>query len=226
MVRNARGAAGKLRVRVQANRLVIAESIAAAIQDGDRRAVVADTTDPTQVHRAERRPDVVVVVGSRFDGSTIAAVRTARRRWRQSIVIALAESVRVEDGVALLQQGADVWLSPNEGLEALRSVLSRIAAGERVLLPPSALAYIATSLRQPRGGQAPATARLTSREGQVLDCFAQGLSRPEITAMLGISQATLRTHVQNILGKLQVHSIQKAAALARASQPQPSAHDA
>ena len=225
MGRKAGGAAGKLRVRVQANRLVIAEAVAAAIRDGDRRTVLADTTDPTQVHRAQHRPDVVIVVGSRFDGSAIAAVKTARRRWRQSIVIALAESVRVEDGVALLRQGADVWLSPNDGLDALRTVLARIAEGEHVLPPPAALAYIAASLRQPGGNQVPPTAQLTSREGQVLECFAQGLSRPDVAAVLGISQATLRTHVQNILAKLHLHSIQQAASLIRTGEP-PSSADA
>jgi len=222
MGRNAGGAGGKLRVRVQANRLVIAEAVAAAVRDGDRRTVIADTTDPTQVHRAHHRPDVVIVVGSRFDGSAIAAVKTARRRWRQSTVIVLAESLRVEDHVALLRQGADLWLSPNDGLDALRAMLSRIAEGERVLPPPAALAFIAESLRQPGGSQAAPTAQLTSREGQVLECFARGLSRPDVAALLGISQATLRTHVQNILAKLQLHSIQQAASLIRSSEPPPS----
>ncbi len=107
-------------------------------------------------------------------------------------------------------------------LDALRAMLSRIAEGERVLPPPAALAFIAESLRQPGGSQAAPTAQLTSREGQVLECFARGLSRPDVAALLGISQATLRTHVQNILAKLQLHSIQQAASLIRSSEPPPS----
>jgi len=58
-----------------------------------------------------------------------------------------------------------------------------------------------------------AEAHLTSRERQVLECFAQGLSRPDIAALLGISVATLRTHVQNILRKLELHSIAQAASM-------------
>jgi two-component system, NarL family, nitrate/nitrite response regulator NarL len=214
MGRNSVGAAPRLRVRVQSNRLVIGEAIAAALRDIAGQSVIADTTHPTQAHRASRRPDVVVVVGSRGDGSTSAAVRTARRRWRQSFVIALAETDRVEDGVALARQGADVWLVPDEGIDALRSVLARLANGEHVLPPPAALAYIASSLSQPSAGPTDADARLTSRESQVLDCFAQGLSRTDIAALLGISRATLRTHVQNILRKLGLHSMDVAAAQA------------
>jgi DNA-binding NarL/FixJ family response regulator len=193
---------------------VIGESIAAAIRDLSSQPVVADTTHPTQAHRASRRPDVVVVVGSRGDGSTTAAVRTARRRWRQSFIIALAETDRVEDGVALARQGADTWLGPDDGIAKLRSLLVRIASGERVLPPPEALAYIASSLSQPATGPVDSISQLTSREAQVLDCFARGLSRPDIAALLGISRATLRTHVQNILRKLGLHSIDHAAAQA------------
>jgi DNA-binding NarL/FixJ family response regulator len=223
--RSSSGAAARLRVRVQSNRLVIGEAIAAALRDVAGQSVIADTTHPTQAHRASRRPDVVVVVGSRGDGSTSAAVRTARRRWRQSFVIALAETDRVEDGVALARQGADIWLVPDQGIEALRSVLTRIANGERVLPPPAALAYIASSLSQPSAGpgRMEADALLTSRESQVLDCFAQGLSRTDIAALLGISRATLRTHVQNILRKLGLHSMDVAAAQAfrQALEPSP-----
>jgi DNA-binding NarL/FixJ family response regulator len=224
--RNSVGAAPRLRVRVQSNRLVIGEAIAAALRDVAGQSVIADTTHPTQAHRASRRPDVVVVVGSRGDGSTSAAVRTARRRWRQSFVIALAETDRVEDGVALARQGADIWLAPDQGIDALRSMLARIAKGERVLPPPAALAYIASSLSQPSAGPTEADARLTSRESQVLDCFAQGLSRTDIAALLGISRATLRTHVQNILRKLGLHSMDVAAAQAFRRALEPSSTEA
>lgn len=215
------GTSVKLRVRVQANRLVVGEAVAAAIHDIAGLPVITDTTDPTQAHKARRRPDVVVVVGSRMDGSTSAAVRIARRRWRQSVVIALSDTDRIEDGVALVRQGADTWLSPNDGLDVLRSVLVRIAGGERVLLKPAALAHIASSLSNPAPDQARTGAQLTSREGQVLECFARGLSRSDIEARLGISRATLRTHVQNILRKLGLHSIYQAAALAVRQESEP-----
>jgi DNA-binding NarL/FixJ family response regulator len=212
--RNSSGAVAQLHVRVQAYRLVIGEAVAAAIQDIVRPPVIADTTGPTQAHRASHRPDVVVVIGSRIDSSTTAAVRTARRRWRQSLVIALTETETVDEGVALVRSGADAWVSPNEGLDVLRSLLTRIAAGERVLLPPATMALIASMLSETATDPVGAGGTLTSRESQVLECFAKGLSRSEIAALLHISRATLRTHVQNILRKLDLHSINQAASLA------------
>jgi DNA-binding NarL/FixJ family response regulator len=212
--RNSSGAVAQLHVRVQAYRLVIGEAVAAAIQEMVRPPVIADTTGPTQAHRASRRPDVVVVIGSRLDSSTTAAVRTARRRWRQSLVIALTETEMVDEGVALIRSGADAWVSPNEGLDVLRSLLTRIAAGERVLLPPAAMARIASTLSEAATDPVAAGRSLTSRESQVLECFGKGLSRGEIATLLHISRATLRTHVQNILRKLDLHSINQAALLA------------
>lgn len=134
------------------------------------------------------------------------------------MVIALADSDRVEDGVALIRDGADTWLSPSEGLDALRSALLRIAAGERILVPPAALGYIASSISHPTAvtgaaGGPVIGAQLTSRERQVLECFALGQSRSDIAALLDISRATLRTHVQNILHKLDLRSIDHAASL-------------
>lgn len=214
MDRNSSGAVSPLHVRVQAYRLLIGQAVAEAIQDIVRPPVIADTTGPTQAHRASHRPDVVVVIGSRIDSSTTAAVRTARRRWRQSLVIALTETEMVDEGVALVRSGADAWVSPNEGLDVLRSLLTRIAAGERVLLPPAALARIASTLSETTTDPASASGTLTSRESQVLECFAKGLSRSEIADLLHISRATLRTHVQNILRKLDLHSINQAASLA------------
>jgi DNA-binding NarL/FixJ family response regulator len=211
--RDDRRVAARLRIRVQANRRVVGEAVAAAIQDIAGLPVTTGSTDPTQADKVRYRPDVVVVIGSTFDGSTIAALRTARHRWRQAVLIALSDTSRLEDGVALIRQGADYWLSPNEGLDVLRSVIIRIASGERVLLNPATLAQIAEALSHPAASRAASRAQLTIRESQVLECFAQGLSRPDIAAMLGISTATLRTHVQNILRKLGLHSIDRAASL-------------
>jgi DNA-binding NarL/FixJ family response regulator len=202
------------RIVVLANRRVIGESVAAAIQDRTRAPVAVGSTDPKQATAFRRRPDVVVIVGNRADGSTSAAVITARRRWRHAVIVALADTDRVEDGMEIVRQGADTWLSRSDGLDALRSLLARITSGERQLLPPEALALMAASVRRP-DVDVRQTSRLTGREGQVLVCFARGLSRPEIAAMLAIELPTLRTHVQNILRKLEVHSIQQAAALAR-----------
>ena len=201
-----------LRIALLANRRVIGESIAFSIPSSVGTAAVG-STDPLQAHRLPRRPAAVIVVGSRTDGSTSAAVSMARRRWRDAVIVALADTDRFEDGLALVAQGADTWLTRNCDLEDLRGLLERIAVGDRQLLPEEALPFIAAAVREPEK-QLRRTSRLTSRELQVLVCFTNRISRRDVAAMLGISLGTVRTHVKNILGKLDVHTIQLAAAVA------------
>ena len=55
---------------------------------------------------------------------------------------------------------------------------------------------------------------LTQREAQVLELLADGLTQTQIARQLVISPRTVGTHIQNLLGKLDVHSRAQAVALA------------
>ena len=70
-------------------------------------------------------------------------------------------------------------------------------------------------LRHERGAPPrEANQRLTTRENEVLQCVANGLQNKEVAQKLGISVATARNHVHNILEKLEVHSKLEAVSLA------------
>jgi DNA-binding CsgD family transcriptional regulator len=71
-----------------------------------------------------------------------------------------------------------------------------------------------TEQEQRRAAELP-LASLTVRERQVLEAMMRGLGRDQIAAQLTISPNTVRTHMQNVLGKLEVHSSVAAVALAR-----------
>ncbi len=62
--------------------------------------------------------------------------------------------------------------------------------------------------------QPPTTDPLTPRELEVLQCLAQGYENREIAEKLVISEATVRTHISNIIGKLHVASRTQAALFA------------
>ena len=57
-------------------------------------------------------------------------------------------------------------------------------------------------------------ASLTMREHEVLQCLVDGLGRAEIAARLHVSANTVRTHTQNLLAKLGVHSTLESVAVA------------
>jgi two-component system, NarL family, response regulator LiaR len=85
---------------------------------------------------------------------------------------------------------------PADLVEAIREV----HRGEPSL-PPSIAQKVLKELRRP-SGRPPTPDPLTDREMEVLRLVAKGLSNPEISQRLVITEATVRTHVSNILSKL------------------------
>jgi DNA-binding CsgD family transcriptional regulator len=85
------------------------------------------------------------------------------------------------------------------------------------LLTPADASHSKETRSTPRPSGAAAsegTPRLTARENEILECVAAGLQNKEVAQKLGISVATARNHVHNILEKLEVHSKLEAVSLA------------
>jgi DNA-binding NarL/FixJ family response regulator len=130
-------------------------------------------------------------------------------------------AVAAEDDTPLLAravaQGFRGWVSKDVGIAALLDVIHQVCLGE-TSIPPRALSellpYMLREAADRRAAEVP-LAMLTARERDVLAAMVAGQSREEIADQLEISSNTVRTHMQNILGKLGVHSSLAAVAVAR-----------
>jgi DNA-binding NarL/FixJ family response regulator len=115
-----------------------------------------------------------------------------------------------------VEAGASGFLSKETALsEIVGSV--RLAYQGETLMEPEEVRRVLRHLRHRRTQEADEKQRvdrLTPRETEILQLMAQGLPTDEIAAQLGVSPYTLRTHVQNILTKLGVHSKLEALAFA------------
>jgi DNA-binding NarL/FixJ family response regulator len=148
------------------------------------------------------RADVgVVVIGDGHDSSFITDVVRAGARGY------LSEDCSVEDlhrGVRAVAEG-HTWLSP----------------AQLTLLVDGLLSSESTSEEQD-GRLAP----LSAREREILDCLAQGMRRQEIADLLFISPNTVRTHINHLIKKLNVHSALAAVAITKvAAEPYPADPD-
>ena len=114
-----------------------------------------------------------------------------------------------------IQAGADGYLTKDRAVEDVVSAVRQAHAGE-TLLPRSVIVGIAQRVvaARDRGTERIQIEPLTPREPEVLKALTEGLSTPEICERLFIAPNTLRTHVQNIMGKLRVHSKLEAVAFA------------
>jgi two-component system NarL family response regulator len=164
---------------------------------------------------ARERLDVVLMDYRLPDGTGAEATRAIKARWPAARVVMLTALDDDETVLESIQAGADGYLTKDRAVEEVVRAVRAAHAGE-TLLPRSVIAGIAqrVAAARDRGAEQRHIDPLTPRELEVLKALTEGLSTPEICDRLFIAPNTLRTHVQNIMGKLRVHSKLEAVAFA------------
>lgn len=154
------------------------------------------------------RPDVVLMdlIMPVMDG--ITAIAALRRELPDTEVIALTSVLEDEKVIGAVRAGAMGYLLKDTHAEDLCRAIKAAAAGQ-VQLSPQAAARL---LREVKAPDNPET--LTDREAEVLRLLAKGRSNKEIAQALIIGEKTVKTHVSNILAKLNVPSRTQAALFA------------
>jgi DNA-binding NarL/FixJ family response regulator len=130
-------------------------------------------------------------------------------------VVVLAATSDVGSIVRAVRHGAVGWLSKTEPAARVVQVIRHVA-GRGGWIPPNVLGDVLRELAAGESdpGGSHELAGLTRREREVLQCMVDGLSRNEIAERLGLSANTVRTHTQNLLTKLDLHSALEAITLA------------
>lgn len=177
-----------------------------------------------------RRVDLVVF-GSPLDGLSAAAIRSAKHDDAPPKVLVLIPPANANgtDVSTLFAAGADALLVASVGPEELADALVRLGRGERVIgteLGPGRERGRRGRARGPRtiqaqglgdaGTDADGAGTLTAKEQEVLALLAQGHSNKQIARALYVSDATVKTHLQHIYGKLEVQN--RFGALSRAAE--------
>ena len=159
--------------------------------------------------------DVVLMVYRLPDGTGSEATRIVKARWPSAKVVMLTAIADDETVLESIQAGADGYLTKDRAVADVVDAVRAAHAGE-ILLPRSVIVDIARRVVAARDRQQDRVLvePLTPRELEVLRALTEGLASPEIGERLGITPNTLRTHVQNIMGKLHVHSKLEAVAFA------------
>lgn len=117
-----------------------------------------------------------------------------------------------------LRAGAAGFLLKDTEARGLVDAVRTVARGEGLIAPAVTRRLIAEfaarSAPEPRAVP-PALDTLTRREREVLSCIGEGLSNAEIAGRLDMAEATVKTHVSRLLGKLELRSRVQAAVLAQ-----------
>ena len=198
----------KITVLIVDDHQVVRQGLRTFLELHEDVAVVGEAGDGSAALDMVRRldPDIVLMdlVMPGLDG--IAATRQVRALGTHTQVIALTSFAEDDKVFPAIQAGASSYLLKDVSPDALIEAIRAVHRGEPRLHPNIARKLMdATRVAHQAGPgrEAPALALdLTGREREVIRLVAQGHSNSEIAGILVISDKTVKTHISNILSKL------------------------
>jgi NarL family two-component system response regulator LiaR len=210
-VREGSGERDRIRVLVVDDHAIVRKGICALLATEQEIEVVGEAKEGQEaVSKTLRlRPEVVLMdlVMPGMDG--LEAIRHILAGQPEVRILVLTSFAGDDKVFAAIRAGALGYLLKDSGPEDLVRAIKQVHSGQSSLHPA-----IARKLLQEishGSGRAAKAETLTEREIEVLRLVTKGLSNDEIARQLAISEATVRTHVSNILAKLSLDSRTQAA---------------
>jgi two-component system NarL family response regulator len=196
----------KINLLVVDDHNIVRSGLAALINSEMDMCVVAEATNGQQAIDLfkQHRPDVALMDLRMPVVSGVEAIIAIRKDFPTARIIVLTTYDGDEDIYRALQAGASGYLLKGMLAEELLEAIRAVHSGQRRI--PSA---VAERLAVRMGGPG-----LTARELDVLALIVRGNSNKEIAAALTISEATVKTHINNILSKLGASDRTQAATMA------------
>ena len=154
------------------------------------------------------QPDVIVMDLVMPEGGGITAIAAIKGRMPNTRILVLTTFGDEASVTAAMQAGADGYLLKDAGGEALLNAIQAVHRGD-VPLDPHVARHLVRGTAT--GRDTPGGVHLTRREMDVLRLVAGGLSNRQVAKDLGLSAGTVKVHVSNILGKLNVSTRTEAA---------------
>jgi two-component system, NarL family, nitrate/nitrite response regulator NarL len=190
---------------------VFLDALSVVLAQQDFTVTEARTVRETVEAVARLRPDVCLIDRHFAGHDGLAAIEEMAARSPATKVLVLSADPDTDGILRALSAGASGYLHKTRGVTALTAAISRVLRGEVVVDVPKAPG----PRRPPQQDAARRLAAfLTGRERQCLALLVEGLDTTGMAAKLGVSRATVRTHVQSLLTKLGVHSRLEAASFA------------
>jgi DNA-binding NarL/FixJ family response regulator len=193
----------RLRIVIADDQPMMRAGFKAVLESTGEIQVVAEAADGEAAVRAAREHDPdVVLMDIRMP--VMDGIEATRRLPRHRVLILTTFGLD-EYIIDALRAGASGFLLKDAPTQDVLGAVRAVAAGDAVLSPAvtrQLLDQVGRRLPAPVSATPDAIAALTDRERQVLRMLAGGMTNGEIAQALVLSDATVKTHVSHLLGKL------------------------
>ena len=198
--------ADQIRIMLVEDHQVVRQGLVALLSTIDDLEVVGSVGDGVEAVETFRdvQPDVTLIDLQLPKLGGVETIRQIRADFPQARFVVLTTFDGDEDIYRALQAGARAYLLKGMPLEELLTTIHAVHSGKLHIPPP-----VAEKLAERVSGQ-----HLTTRELSVLERIVAGRANKEISADLSISEATVKTHINSLLGKLGVADRTHAATVA------------
>lgn len=199
----------KIRVLVADDHKIVREGLRALLEKQDDITVVAEADNGYQVLKIvqDMLPNVIVLDVAMPGLNGIETTRQIVEKYPNMKVIALSmySDKRLVSG--MLSAGASGYLLKDCAFEELANAIRAINVNQTYLSPTIVDIVVKEYFHSPESLDLSIQSELTSREREVLQLLAEGKTTKEIASFLCISAKTIETHRQQIMRKINVHSV-------------------
>ena len=207
----------EITVLVVGDHRVLAEALAIAIgQERGLRAEVATSAEAAVVAARAIEPDVVLMDLDMPGVGGLSAIRQIRAAYPATRVLVVSAHDEDLAKARAVEAGVIGFLPKLSAMADLARAVRLVHDGDS-LMEPDEVARLQRMLRHRRHQETTErmrVGRLTPRQLQILQMVADGVSTKDVALRLRMSPLTLRTHIQNVLTRLGVHTKLEAVALA------------
>ena len=189
----------KLSILIADDHPVVRDGLMGMLESQPDFEVVGEAADGAQAIKLveELRPEIVLMDLRMPQVDGVTAIRAIKSSQAETQILVLTTYDSDADILPAIEAGATGYLLKDSSREELYGAIRATARGDTVLAPTVAARLVGQM-------RAPAEERLSSRELEVLQLVAEGASNKDIASRLHISQATVKSHLIHIFGKLGV----------------------
>ncbi len=198
-----------LRILLADDHEIVRSGLRALLEKQDDIQVVAEADNGRDAVRLARelKPTVVVMDVSMPDLNGVEATRQILKRRPEVKIVALSMHSDRRFVAEMLKAGARAYLLKDCAYDELVGAIRTVTGGRAYLSPAIVGIAVESLVHGTTSAESPVSTVLSARQREVLQLVAEGLASKQIAARLHVSTKTVETHRQQIMERLDLHSV-------------------